>query len=290
MKARVGAASSPASPRLAGSVVEDFGREWSTFDQSPLDPEELNRSFHSYFSIFPWDALPAGAAGLDIGCGSGRWARLVAPRVGILHCMDASVEALSVARRNLSEISNCTFTVAAAEQLPFAESTMDFGYSLGVLHHTVNPRAGLLECVRALKPGAPLLIYLYYRFDGRPAWYRGLWQITDGARRIVSRASHPVKLAISNTIAAGVYWPLARVARLLERSRVNVTNFPLAFYRKRSFYTMRTDALDRFGTRIEHRFTAEEIRTLMEGVGLQNVIFSSREPFWCAVGWKPVAA
>ena len=49
---------------------------------------------------------------------------------------------------------------------------------------------------------------------------------------------------------------------------------------------MRTDALDRFGTRLEQRFTKEEIHQMMLDAGLENIKFSDNIPFWCAVGTK----
>jgi hypothetical protein len=48
---------------------------------------------------------------------------------------------------------------------------------------------------------------------------------------------------------------------------------------------MRTDALDRFGTRLEQRFTRVEIKKTMEFAGLVNIKFSEEIPFWCAVGY-----
>ena len=49
---------------------------------------------------------------------------------------------------------------------------------------------------------------------------------------------------------------------------------------------MRTDALDRFGTRLEHRMTQAEIRALMEKAGLHDIRFRDGVPFWCAIGRK----
>ena len=49
---------------------------------------------------------------------------------------------------------------------------------------------------------------------------------------------------------------------------------------------MRTDALDRFGTRLEQRFTREEIEIMMQDAGLENIEFSNSKPFWVAVGYK----
>src|SRR5918995_1188755 len=142
---------------LDREVVEGFGEEWSRFDQSGLSREDRENIFDAYFSIFPWQSLPEGAIGFDLGCGSGRWARLVAPRVGRLHCIDPSA-AIEVARRNLAGQPNCEFHRATVDAIPLADGSMDFGYSLGVLHHVPDTQAGLDACVHKLKPGAPFLV------------------------------------------------------------------------------------------------------------------------------------
>jgi SAM-dependent methyltransferase len=265
-------------------TVVDFGAEWAEYDQSKADPAELERMFGQYFRLFPWQALAPDAVGFDMGCGSGRWARLVAPRVGRLHCVDASTVALAVTRRNLAGQPNCEFHHASVDELPFAEDSMDFGYSLGVLHHTPDPAAGMRACVRKLRAGAPFLVYLYYAFDNRPAWFRGVWHVSDLVRRAVAGLPHSVKAPLTRGVAACVYWPLARGALLAERMGQDVSNYPLSEYRERTFYTMKTDALDRFGTRLERRFTAVEVRAMMEAAGLRDVRVDSTAPFWCAVG------
>ena len=82
---------------LDSKTVEGFGDEWARFDQSGVSGAEMASIFDQYFRIFPWAQLPPDAVGFDLGCGSGRWARRVAPRVGRLHCIDASADALAVA-------------------------------------------------------------------------------------------------------------------------------------------------------------------------------------------------
>ena len=266
-------------------TVEGFGDEWERFDQSSLTEKEQKEIFESYFSIFPWHILPENAEGFDLGCGSGRWAEMVAPKVGRLHCIDPSA-ALDIARKNLAEYENCEFHHVTVDAIPIEDSTMDFGYSLGVLHHVPDTQAGIKDCVKKLKPGAPFLIYLYYAFDDRPLWFRAVWRLSDILRRIVSRFPHGPRYWSSQVLALLVYLPLARFSRLMGKIGFNVDNFPLSAYRNLSFYTMRTDALDRFGTRLEQRFTREQIKSMMEGAYLERVEVSTSEPFWCAVGYR----
>lgn len=267
-------------------VVEGFGEEWSRFTQKELPPDERQAIFRDYFSVFPWDILPAGASGADIGCGSGRWAMLVAPRVGELHLADASEAALAVARRNLDRVGNVRFHHASVDELPFAEASLDFAYSLGVLHHVPDTPAALRAVARVLRPGAPFLVYLYYAFDNRPWWFRALWRLSDWARRGISRLPAGPRHVVCDVIAVTFYWPLARLAKLLDAAGLLPAAWPLAAYRDRSFYVMRTDALDRFGTRLEQRFTRTEIEAMLRAAGFDHIRFSDRPPYWCAAGIK----
>jgi SAM-dependent methyltransferase len=270
-------------------TVAGFGDEWERLDQSELDAVEHQALFDRYFSIFPWQILPRSAVGFDMGCGSGRWAKLVAPKVGKLHCIDPS-SALTVARRNLACLSNCEFHAFGVGEGALPSASMDFGYSLGVLHHVPNTEQGIRECVKLLKPGAPLLLYLYYALDNRSVGIRLLWKLSDLIRRMISLLPHGLRYIICQLIAALVYWPLARIAGSCERfglSQKAAASLPLGFYRHLSFYTMRTDALDRFGTRLEQRFTRVEINEMMLSAGLVDIRFSEESPYWCAVGFRP---
>jgi SAM-dependent methyltransferase len=269
-------------------TVDSFGEEWSAFDQSGAGASELAAIWRSYFAVFPSaSVLVPSARGIDVGCGSGRWAAFVAPSVGQLWCVDPSPKALGVASGRLDH-DNVRFACGAAGALPFGDGTFDFAYSLGVLHHTPDTAGALADCVRVLRPGAPFLVYLYYALDDRPAWFRALWRLSDAVRRWTSARSFPTKRRLANAIGVAVYWPLARSARLVERvaGRAAAERVPLALYRDKSLYVMRNDALDRFGTPLEQRFTRSEIESMMTAAGLERIEFSPDPPFWCAVGYR----
>ena len=269
-------------------TVDGFGDEWERFDQSQLTDQEHQELFDRYFSIFPWDKLPKDPIGFDMGCGSGRWAKLLAPKVGTLHCIDPS-SALDVARRILADNRNCYFHEKGVGDEILPHGTQDFGVSLGVLHHVPDTEAGIKASVDMLKPGAPFLLYLYYALDNRSFWFRFLWKMSNFVRFFVSKLPHGLRYLVSQIIAITIYWPLARSAKIIEKfgaSESSVVTLPLSFYRNLSFYTMRTDALDRFGTRLEQRFTKSDIKRMMEEGGLESIIFSENDPYWVAVGFR----
>jgi SAM-dependent methyltransferase len=270
-------------------VVQGFGEEWTRFPQDRLPPAERRRLFEAYFAVFPWHRIDAGqAVGADIGCGSGRWALEAAGRCHALHLIDASAEALKVAQRNLAAagVGNAIFHHASVDKLPFADGSLDFAYSLGVLHHVPDTAGATAAVAAKLKPGAPLLLYLYYSFENRPLWFRMLWRASDLMRAAISRLPFKPRLALSQILALLIYWPLARSAALLDRLGRLPAAWPLREYRDKSLYTMRTDALDRFGTRLEQRFNRAEIETMMARAGLEAICFSEAPPYWCACGLK----
>lgn len=271
---------------IDAAVVKDFGSEWSRFDQRGLNVTDRTQMFQDFFYVFPWPEISSSATGVDVGCGSGRWAALVAPRVGHLHLVEPSGDALSVAKMNLADHGNVSFYQTSVDALPFAEGTLDFAYALGVLHHVPDTRAAVKSVARVLKPGAPFLVYLYYAFDQRPWWFRMLWRCSDLFRRGICILPPRAKHLCCDAIALTVYLPLARTARLLDRMGILPGAWPLAWYRDRAWYVLRTDALDRFGTRLEQRFTRREVESMLEEAGCVRIRFSDREPFWCAVGFK----
>ncbi|MFT5393821.1 MAG: ubiquinone/menaquinone biosynthesis C-methylase UbiE [Gammaproteobacteria bacterium] len=271
---------------LNRKVVDGFDHEWPSFDQTDVPLDEPEQAFDRHFSVFPLDGLNGEEIGFDLGCGSGRWAQFIARKVRTLHCIDPASAALRVAQAKLEDADNCQFHLAEVNEIPFTENSINFGYSLGILHHVPDTAAGITTCVQKRKIGAPFLIYLYYAFHNRPSWFRALWSLSDLGRRVIAQAPKTLKYIICQRLAGLVYWPLARTARFAEQLALRVATFALSHYRTNRFYTMRSDALDRFGTRLKQRSNREEIATMLRDAGLERVEFSSSEPFWCALGYQ----
>jgi len=169
---------------LDKATVDSFGDEWGRFNQSGLSSKEAEEIFEKYFTIFPWDSLPERSEGYDLGCGSGRWAKIMANKITHLHCIDPS-EAISVAKDSLSSFSNISFHKKSVDEAPLPANSQDFGYSLGVLHHVPDTGSAIKQCAEMLKPGAPFLMYLYYAMENKSFLYRFLWRCSDFFRKII---------------------------------------------------------------------------------------------------------
>lgn len=281
--------------RAAGSIgaianvdiasVEHFGHEWAVFDQQTgwSDAGTFRRVFEAYFAPLPAGSFNMDAVVADFGAGSGRWARLVAPQVGRLYVVEPSSAAMGVARAQLSGCDNAIFVEEPIGGPSVPQGALDVAYSLGVIHHVPDPIRALRDVRAALKPGGVFVGYLYYALDNRPGWYRAMWRASDRVRAVVSGLPERPKRRITDIGAALIYWPLARTARLLGRFGASATLVPLSQYADKSFYVMRNDALDRFGTPLEQRFTRTQISGMLDAAGFDTIslVFSDREPFWC---------
>lgn len=272
-------------PNIDNTVVESFGEEWSKFHS--FSREEVTRIGNEYFDIITPDIVNKTSYGIDIGCGSGRWTQFMLDRIGFMEAVDPS-QAIVAADELLAGYKNVRLTQASVDNLPFDDNTFDFAMSIGVLHHIPDTRRAMLDCVKKVKPGGYFYTYLYYSLDNRGWLHKGMLGIATGFRWVISRLPSVLKKLVCDIIAILVYMPFVLVARLFAALgwQKLATKVPLGDYRNKSFYIIRNDALDRFGTKLEQRFSRVEVIEMMEAAGLTDVLVSPNSPYWHAVGRK----
>lgn len=265
------------------SVVRSFDYEWRRF--AAVGTPELQDVFGLYFDQIEPALFADEFVVLDAGCGAGRWALEVARHGSRVIAMDLG-KSIELARRNTVATGRVACVQADLHDLPLRAAAVDWAYSLGVLHHLEDPRLALARIVDAVRADGIVLLYLYYALDDRGLAYRALFRVVDGVRRMTSRLPRPAVLAFAWVVALAVYWPLARFGALAERAgaRALARGLPLSFYRGRSLRLMVNDSLDRFGTRLERRYTWDELAALMHEIGLEEIRISPNPPYWHAIG------
>jgi SAM-dependent methyltransferase len=268
------------------NTVKSFGEEWKAFHK--FDDKELNRIGDEYFDIVTPAMSGQDKIAADFGCGTGRWTKYFANRVGAIAAIDPS-DAIFTAANVLEKTDNTFLYKASIDNLPFPDNYFDFGFSLGVLHHIPDTQAAMNACIQKIKPGGHFLVYLYYDFDNRGSLFKFIYWLSNLIRLVVSKLPGGLKRVICDVLAVVLYMPfvgLCRILRVLgvpERIRQKI---PLQIYEKASFYIIRNDALDRFGTPLEQRFTRTQITDMMSNAGLTEIQFSPNAPYWHAVGKK----
>jgi ubiquinone/menaquinone biosynthesis C-methylase UbiE len=266
-------------------VVYEFGEEWLKFND--FDEKNIKRTAEQYFDIIDETIVNKETYVLDIGCGTGRWTKFLSSKAGFIEAVDPS-DAIFAAAKLLRDVKNVRLTKASVETLPFADESFDFAMSIGVLHHIPDTQQALNDCVKKVKKGGYFYVYLYYNLDKRGLWFTALFKLSNAVRNVVSKFPIKLKKLVCDILAAFVYLPLVLLVRLLAFSGFSklARRMPLSAYQHTSFFIMRNDALDRFGTRLEHRFSKKEIIKMMENAGLTNILVSPGVPYYHAVGKK----
>jgi len=269
---------------LDQEVINSFGHEWAAFDYSESESSEaLDKQFLAYCAPIDLDQFDVDSAvAADFGAGSGRWAARLLPYFSMIYVLEPSDGANQVLRikfKNDTQVKILQETVGA-NSIP-AES-LDFAMSLGVLHHIPDTGLAISDVASKIKSGGIFLCYLYYKLENKPLFYRGLFWISNSLRWVISRLPYAVRRIVAQIIAGIIYLPLSRTSKILGTRGIDVSNFPLHHYANMPFVMLENDALDRFGTRLEQRFSKHEIIEMIDKAGfdLSTLRFSEAEPFW----------
>lgn len=266
-------------------VVDEFGDEWLKFNQQ--DDDLVEKGGKEYFDILNDQIVNSSTYALDAGCGTGRWTKYLAKKAGFIEAVDPS-NAIFAADLLLGNIDNVRLSKASIETLPFADETFDFVMSIGVLHHIPDTRKALNDCVKKVKKGGYFFVYLYYNLERRGYFYKALFNLSSIVRKIVSRLPAKIKHFVCDILAIIFYMPFILLGRFFKflGFKELAKKMPLHGYQNRSFFMIRNDTLDRFGTRLEQRFSAKEVIEMMESAGLIDIVISDGIPYYHAVGKK----
>jgi SAM-dependent methyltransferase len=267
-------------------TVDSFGDEWQAFHG--FDPKEIEKLGDEYFDIVTPEMLNKETTLLEVGCGSGRFLKYLSTRAGFLVGVDPS-HAIFAADNLLGSAGNVMLAKASANDLPFANESFDFVCSIGVLHHIPDTFKALQACVDKVKKGGYFYTYLYYDLDNRGILFRSLYNLSNKIRLGICKLPTKPKKLVCDVLAVGFYMPFILTNRFLKFvgvPRKFRKNIPLVGYENKSFYIIRNDSLDRFGTPLEQRFTKKQIQDMLEQAGLTEIIFSNNIPFWHVVGKK----
>ena len=269
---------------LDQGVIDSFGHEWATYDYGETETSEaLDAQFMAYCAPIDLNQFnPKTSLAADFGAGSGRWSSRLSPHFSLVYALEPSDGANSVLKNKFSNDPKIVVLqeTVGSNSIPLA--SLDLAMSLGVLHHIPDTGLAIKDVSRRIKPGGVFLCYLYYSLENKPAYYKMIFKAVDGVRRVISVLPQRLKQLVTSLIAGVVYWPLARLSKVLNKFGINTSNVPLHHYADMPFVMLANDALDRFGTTLEQRFSKAEITEMLRvaDFDISTLKFSDKEPFW----------
>lgn len=196
-------------PEDAQRTVDRFGAQWNQFDF--IGPH-YERQFLQWIAPNGPDVFE-GKVVLEGGCGKGRHSAL-ASKFGAKDVLAIDLgSAVEAAYRNTRAFPNVHVIQADLFHLPVARDSVDVAFSLGVLHHTPDPRGSFLELVARVRPGGRMIAWVYGRENN--GWI--VHGVSPVREALTSRLPHEwvyhlskLPAAVLYAVGKGVYLPLGR--------------------------------------------------------------------------------
>lgn len=155
-------------PRFIGeeSYSSNFGFEWKKWPRIQFESENKGkpmegrtRKMFDSITSFTSEKIKDKYV-VEFGCGAGRFLDIVREKGGLAIGIDMSM-AVEVARANFKDDHDVFIVQGDILNPPFKKDVFDYGFSIGVFHHTPNPKMAVLKMTNSVKPGGEIAIRVY---------------------------------------------------------------------------------------------------------------------------------
>jgi len=264
-------------------TIEDFGEQWTRYTD--------NEGWYGSLELFQDMLGPLlstseieGATVAEIGSGTGRIvSMLLAAGAARVVAIEPS-EAFEVLVENVAKMNG-----GAEKVVPIRASghdfetdlTLDFVFSIGVLHHIVEPGPVVRAAFDALAPGGRIFVWLYGR-EGN----RGYLALTRPLRAITVRLPHPLLKVVVEIVYGllAVYRQACRALPLPLRSYLEEVLWPMSPKNRRLVI------YDQLNPAHAKYYREGEARSLLAEAGFEALRLHHRHGYsWSVIGTKPAA-
>ena len=263
------------------ATAENFGWQWTNFTQE--DPK-YNEQFLGWLQPVTADFVKDKIV-LEGGCGKGRHTKLIAgwgaKEVVGIDLGDGVESAFALTR----DMPNAHIVQCDIYKLPLKRA-FDYAFSVGVLHHTPDPKGAFVSLAGKIKKGGHISAWVYGKENNE--WItRYVNPVREG---FTSQISQPVLYQLSKLPTLGVFLTTKLVYRPL-----NITAKPVA---SKLFYNEYLNHLGTFGWREQHNIvfdhlvaptahyiSKDEFRNWWNEIGAEDVeITWHNQNSWCGFG------
>lgn len=262
--------------------ADSFGVEWKKWSKVQYESANIGKAMEGHttrmfntITDFSGEMLENKLV-VEFGCGGGRFLDIVRRKGAIAVGIDMSM-AVEPARENFLDDPNVLIVQGDILNPPFKRSAFDFGYSIGVLHHTPDPARGFRELVSRVKRGGRVACCVYEK--GNSSFYdfpsvRAYRRVVGWLKSLIGvKGAMTLALWYSYFAATALYYlswlprqiPIARrFVHYLEKYLF--VNLPLPDMRWRIL-----DVFDAITPVYASTHTGEELRKWFEDAGCMSI-------------------
>lgn len=221
-------------------TAENFGWQWTHFTQ---EDKKYSEQFLGWLQPVKPEFFKNKVI-VEGGCGKGRHSSLAAEWgakeiVGV--DLSAAVESAFAATKHLP---NAHIVQADIFKLPLKKA-FDYAFSVGVLHHTPDPKAAFLSLASKVKKGGHISAWIYGAENNE--WITNY--VNPVREGFTSKISQPVLYQLSKLPTLGVFLATKLIYKPLEKSPLN----------KKLFYHEYLTHLGAFGWREQHNIVFDHL-------------------------------
>jgi SAM-dependent methyltransferase len=259
-------------------TIKDFEEQWLKYPN--------NEGYYGSLELFS-DMLspflkPDGIKNCrvaEIGSGVGRIVNMLLMS-GAEHVIAVEPsEAFEVLCSNVQEREKVTCLKITGDQLP-AYGSLDYVFSIGVLHHIRDPAPVVDAAFKALRPGGHFLVWLYGK-EGN-----GLYlSLIRPLRGLTKHLPHFMLASLVEIM----YWPVVLYIKFCHRLPLPLKEYMLSVLEKMSPEKRRLVMYDQLNPSYAKYYTRDEAEKLLIDGKFENVRLHHRHGYsWTVVGSKPI--
>ena len=280
-------------PRFSVSTpyADSFGPQWRSFATSQIDTDQIRESNLRFDSEIGWSENDIkGKSVVEYGSGAGRFVDIVSQRGAHLIIGLDATDAVDAAQSNLQDRKNVLFVQGDIFLSPIRNNSVDFGYSIGVLHHTPDPEDSFRKLLSTIKPLGNIAVSLYEVSQyQRPnlnslkvssmelLWALNAWR-SEIFRTITSRVPSRIFLMYCKIVV-----PILHVINKIPVLRYFRYLLPSTCYRNLPVIWSMVDTHDTYVTKIVHQYTGRDVFQWFLHEGLTEIILRNSRAGWVSI-------
>jgi SAM-dependent methyltransferase len=276
---------------LSTPYADSFGPQWRTFAKSQIDTDQLKESTARFNSEIGWQKNDLqGKLVVEFGSGAGRFVDVISQRGARLVVGLDATDAVDASQDNLGDRDNVLFVQADIFAPPFRKESFDFGYSVGVLHHTPDPEGGFRHLGEIVKSKGKIAVSLYdvsnyvrpNRNTLKVATMELLWALNGWRcelfRTVITRLPEKVFLTYCKTVV-----PVLHVINKIPVLRYFRYLLPSTCYRHLPAIWSMVDTHDTYATKIVHQYRGKDVFQWFLHEGMSQIILRNSRPGWVSI-------